>query len=245
MSNWRPNLHYSVNLSLCYIWNESENKRLVAEREMESRGSWQERGKVAGVLFSCMWACVWKRVREPERECFVGRGQQIWGSSELQWSRTHAEIQSQKWRGFGLNIHTAAKPPTHTQSVISRCKPALLYFFHRLQNHVHSNTAHTLNIRNDCVLWDVCVSTHLSLLRLNGWGQCRPTNTHATVWGSANAEPISYIDMARALMRESERDRERERERETERIKEKKKSIPYLNTKHKPSQSSRSVQLAT
>lgn len=47
-------------------------------------------------------------------------------------------------------------------------------------------------------------------------------------------------------MRVSERARgtEREKERETERIKEKK-SILYLNTKHKPSQSSRSVQLAT
>ncbi len=78
---------------------------------------------------------------------------------------------------------------------------------------MNPNTAHTPNIGNDCVLTDVCVSTHLSLLRLNGWGQCRPTNTHAPVCGSANAEPISYIDMARALMRENERDRERERDR--------------------------------
>lgn len=34
--------------------------------------------------------------------------------------------------------------------------------------------------------------------------------------GSANAEPISYTDMARALMRASERDRERKRERDRE-----------------------------
>jgi len=42
-------------------------------------------------------------------------------------------------------------------------------------------------------------------------------NTYATVYGSAFAEPISYIDMARALMRESERDRERERVKERQR----------------------------
>lgn len=137
-------------------------------------------------------------------------------------SQTHAEIQSQKRRGFRLNIHTAANPPSLTQTVISRYEQAYLYVFDRLHEHMHPNTTHMLNIRNFCVLTDVCVSTHLSLLHLNGWGQCRPTNTHATVCGSANAEPISYIDMARALMRESERDRERERERETERIKEKK-----------------------
>lgn len=81
---------------------------------------------------------------------------------------------------------------------------------------MHPNTAHTLNVCDDCVLTDVCVSTHLSLLRLNGWGQCRPTNTHAPVCGSANAEPISYIDMARALMREREGQRKRERKRDRE-----------------------------
>lgn len=132
-------------------------------------------------------------------------------------SRTHAEIQSQKRRGFRLNIHTAANPPSLTQTVISRYKQAYLYVFDCLHKHMHPNTTHMLNIRNFCVLTDVCVSTHPSLLHLNGWGQCRPTNTHATVCGSANAEPISYIDMARALMRESERDRERERERKRDR----------------------------
>lgn len=174
-------------------------------------------------IFMCASMCVKKgqRDRETERE-FCGKRTADLRILRTAVSRTHAEIQSQKRRGFRLNIRTAAKPPSLTQTVISRYKQAYLYIFDRLHKHMHPNTTRMLNIRNFCVLTDVCVSTHFSLLHLNGWGQCRPTNTHATVCGSANAEPISYIDMARALMRESERDGERERERETERIKEKK-----------------------
>lgn len=195
----------------------------------------------------CASLCVkqGQRDRERERE-FCGKRTADLRILRTAVSRTHAEIQSQKQRGFRLSIHTApAKPPTLAQIVISTHKQAFLYVFDRLHKHMHPNTVHTLNIRNFCVLTDVSVSTH-RLLRLNGWGQCRPTNTHSTVCGSANAEPISYIDMARALMREREREGQRKRERKRDREdKGEKKSIPYLNTKHKPSQSSRSVQLAT
>lgn len=164
----------------------------------------------------CKHECEKGSERQRERE-FCGKRTADLRILRTAVSWTHAEIQSQKWRGFRLNIHTAAKPPTLTQTVISRYKQAFLHVLTACTS-ICTQTQHTRQTYVIFVFSQMSVSTHLKSSPSERMGSVSPyEHTRYCVWLSICWANILHRYGKGTDERESERDRERERLKERQR----------------------------